>query len=70
MNNLEFLDILTIVSFIVGVKNLELNEEQVNNLEKHLQSQDHILIEEQNKMLEECLNLLKEIYKEIKERKK
>ena len=65
-NNLEFLDIITILSFIIGVENLELNERQVNNLEKHLAEQDHILIEEQNSMLkiiieqnEQIISLLK-----------
>ena len=33
MNNLTFLDILTILSFVVGVENLELNTKQVENLE-------------------------------------
>ena len=70
MNNIDFLDLITIISFVVGIKNLELNQEQVSNLEEHLRSQDSILIEQQNKMLAECLELLKEIQKEIKERKK
>lgn len=51
-NKLEFLDAITLLSFVIGVQNLELNERQVNNLEQHLAKQDHVLIEEQNKMLE------------------
>jgi len=61
MNNLSFLDLLTILSFLVGLENLELNEQQVSNLEEHLKQQDHVLIEEQNKMMIEILDLLKEI---------
>ena len=66
MNNLGFLDVITILSFIIGVENLQLNEEQINNLQEHLAQQDHILIEEQNEMLktiiqqnQEIINLLK-----------
>ena len=66
MNNLGFLDVITILSFIIGVENVQLNEEQINNLQEHLAQQDHILIEEQNEMLktiiqqnQEIINLLK-----------
>ena len=65
-NNLGFLDILTILSFIIGLENLRLNEQQAKSLDEHLAQQDHILIEEQNEMLktiiqqnEEIINLLK-----------
>lgn len=62
----EFLDILTILSFVIGVQNLELNEKQVNNLEKHLADQDHILIEEQNQMLKTIIQQNKEIINLLK----
>ena len=66
MENLEFLDILTILSFIIGIENLNLNIKQSDALDRHLEQQDHILIEEQNEMLktiikqnEEIIDLLK-----------
>ena len=65
-NNLDLLDLLTVLSFIIGIENLNLNIEQNESLDKHLQEQDHILINEQNEMLktiikqnEEIINLLK-----------
>ena len=70
MNNLSFLDLITILSFLVGLENLELNEQQVNNLEEHLKKQDQVLIEEQNKMMVEILDLLKEIKKLLLEKGK
>ena len=75
--NDRFLDIITILSFIIGLENLSLNEEQINNLEEHLRSQDVILKQEQNVMLDETIQLLKkaieqndEIIKLLKELKK
>ena len=68
MNNINFLDLITILSFLVGLENLELNEQQVNNLEEHLKKQDQVLIEKQNKMMLEILDLLKEIKKLLLER--
>jgi len=70
MNNISFLDLITILSFLIGLENLELNEEQVNNLEEHLKKQDQVLIEEQNKMMVEILDLLKEIKKLLLEKGK
>lgn len=74
MDNLSFLDLITILSFIVGVENLELNTQQVESLDKHLQEQDVVLKEEQNVMLdkaikqnEEILSLLKELKECIQE---
>ena len=43
-NEFEFLDILTILSFVIGLQNLELNEKQVNSLEQHLSKQDSELL--------------------------
>ena len=65
--NLNLLDILTILSFIIGVQNLELNEEQVSNLEKHLNNQDAILKKEQNQMLQKIIEQNEEIIRLIKE---
>lgn len=68
MNNLEFLDIINILSFIVGIENLKLNEEQARQLDKHLAEQDHILIEEQNAMLKTIIEQNEEIIKLLKEK--
>ena len=62
----EFLDIITILSFVIGVQNLELNEKQVSNLEQHLAQQDLILIEEQNAMLKTIIQQNKEIISLLK----
>lgn len=60
-NNLSFLDFITILSFIIGVENLDLNIKQSNQLEQHLSKQDEELLAkiiaqneellEQNKLL-------------------
>ena len=74
MDNLSFLDLITILSFVIGVENLGLNTQQVESLDKHLQEQDVVLKEEQNVMLdkaikqnEEILSLLKELKECIQE---
>lgn len=58
-DNLSFLDILTILSFIIGLENLELNENQVKHLEKHLSQQDETLLSKIISQNEEIINLLK-----------
>ena len=40
MNDINFLDIITILAFIIGLKNLALNEQQVDSLQEHLSQQD------------------------------
>lgn len=66
-NNLEFLDLLTVMSFLVSLINLSLNERQVSSLDEHLQKQDSILVEEQNNMLKKIIEQNEEIIKLIKE---
>lgn len=71
----EFLDILSILSFILGVQNIELNQKQIDMLMGEMtEKQDRELevIIEQNK---EILNLLKsmqtlliEMHNDIKKR--
>ena len=65
---LEFLDIINILSFIIGIENLELNIKQSSDLDKHLEQQDHILIEEQNSMLKTIIEQNEEIIKLLKEK--
>ena len=53
-NEFEFLDILTILSFILGVQNIELNQKQIDMLMNEMtEKQDHELevIIEQNKYI-------------------
>lgn len=49
---LDFIDIINVLSYIIEIENLRLNEEQSREIHKHLAEQDHILIEQQNKMLQ------------------
>mgnify|MGYP003431992771 CR=1 FL=1 len=64
--NLDFLDIISILSFLIGLQNLDLNEKQVDSLEKHLRKQDDILKSEQNKMLEKIIEQNELIIKTLK----
>ena len=52
-NNNEYLfNLINILSFIIGVENLNLNDKQIQKLESHLSKQD--------KQYEEIIKLLKE----------
>ena len=51
-NNEYLLNLINILSFIVGVENLNLNDKQIEKLEKELNKQD--------KQYEEIIRLLKE----------
>lgn len=52
-NNNEYLfNLINILSFIIGVENLNLNDKQIEKLESHLRKQD--------KQYEEIVKLLKE----------
>lgn len=58
---LEFLDVISILSFIIGIENLELSKKQVESLSKEVtDNQDTMLkiIIQQN---EEIIKLLKEL---------
>jgi len=68
LTNLSFLDILTILSFLVGVENLNLNDIQIRDLDKHLQEQDKELKQEQDKMLRKIIEQNQEIIKLLKEK--
>lgn len=50
-NNVVF-DLINVLSFMIGVQNLELNDKQINELQEHLNKQD--------KQYEEIIELLKE----------
>lgn len=52
-NNNDYLfNLINILSFIIGVENLNLNDKQIEKLESHLKKQD--------KQYEEIVKLLKE----------
>lgn len=54
MNNDTYLiDLINILSFIIGVQNLSLNDKQINELQEHLNMQD--------RQYEEIIKLLKDI---------
>lgn len=51
-NNEYLFNLINILSFIIGIENLNLNDKQVKKLESHLSKQD--------KQYEEIIKLLKE----------
>ena len=51
-NNEYLLNLINILSFIIGIENLKLNDKQIEKLESHLSKQD--------KQYEEIIKLLKE----------
>ena len=65
---LEFLDILNILSFIIGLENLDLNQKQVNNLMSEMTDHQNSLLDtiiKQNELLieqnKQIINIIKEI---------
>lgn len=64
---LSFLDVLTILSFIIGIENLSLNQQQVTSLEQHLSKQDTELLSKiisQNELIISQNELLIKLLKE------
>lgn len=57
---LDFLDIISILSFIVGLQNLELNQVQVDKLMKELRENQNTMLEKIIQQNEEIIKLLKE----------
>lgn len=51
-NNEYLFNLINILSFIIGIENLNLNDKQIKKLESHLSKQD--------KQYEEIIQLLKE----------
>lgn len=58
-----FLDIINILSFMIGLQNLSLNRQQSDGIMSEMQ-------ESQNKMLKEIIEQNEEIISLLKERKK
>ena len=70
MNNLTFLDLVTIISFVVGMENLDLNFKQSQQLDKHLSEQDEKLLA---KIIEQNEELLRQniiLIRKLEEKKK
>ena len=57
---LDILDIITILSFFIAIKNLEENEKQNNLLKRKLDEQDNIYLKEIIKQNNEIISLLKD----------
>lgn len=66
--NNDLLNSMSVASFLISIRNLQLNEKEISNeeLEKHMQEQDKILQEQNEKYLKtiieqnlEIINLLK-----------
>lgn len=60
MNDFGFLDLLTILSFIIGLENLQINIEQSNQLDRHLSEQDEKLLAKIIEQNEQIIKLLEE----------
>lgn len=54
-NDTLFIDLVNILSFVIGLQNLELNDNQIKQLEEHLNKQDE-QYEKILKLLEEAKN--------------
>lgn len=59
-DNLSFLDLLTIMSFIIGIQNLDLNIQQSQQIDQHLSQQDEQMLAKIISQNEEIIQLLKE----------
>lgn len=55
----NFLDILTVLSFIVGLQNLELNQKQVDGIMDELRSNQNAMLATIIEQNEEIIRLLK-----------
>lgn len=60
-DGLEFLDILTILSFIVSLQNLELNQKQVDGVMSELQGNQNSMLATIIKQNEQIITLIKEV---------
>lgn len=56
----DFLDILTVLSFIIGLENLELNQKQVDGIMDELRSNQNAMLATIIEQNEEIIRLLKD----------
>lgn len=61
--NYDILNIISIASCLLSIQNLQLNQQDLsnNNLNEHLEKQDRILYEQNEKYLKEIINQNKQI---------
>lgn len=59
-SNYDFLDIITILSFIIGLQNLELNKQQIDGVMGELRDNQNAMLSTIIKQNEEIIKLLKE----------
>lgn len=59
----EFLDTISILSFIIGIQNLELNKKQVESLSKEMTDNQDTMLKTIIQQNEEIIQLLKELKK-------
>lgn len=66
--NYDILNIISIASYLLSIQNLQLNTKQVSNddINKHLQEQDEILHEQNEKYLEKIIEQNNELLKLLK----
>ena len=66
--NWTFIDIISVLSFIIALENLDLNEKQVRGLDEHLKQQDNNQLAKIIQQNEEIICLDKQIIELLKER--
>lgn len=61
--NYDILNIISIASYLLSIQNLQLNQQDLSNdnLNEHLEKQDRILYEQNEKYLKEIINQNKQI---------
>ena len=66
--NYDILNIISIASYLLSIQNLQLNQQDLsnNNLNEHLQKQDKILHEQNEKYLNKIIEQNEEILKLLK----
>lgn len=61
-NYAYLIDLINILSFIIGLQNLDMNDKQVTSLDEHLTTQDQ--------QYEKIINLLEDLLQEIRKENK
>lgn len=66
--NYDVLNIISIASYLLSIQNLQLNQQDLSNnkLNEHLQEQDKILFEQNEKYLNKIIEQNEEILKLLK----
>ena len=55
------IDLINVLSLVIGIENLELNKQQINELDTHLTNQDTKLLAKIINQNDEIIRLLKEM---------